>query len=189
MKMDPSVGEKEERMAGEVDSLIKMLYEMIEDAKGFPLGADRCILERDKALDLLEEIRAQLPLELAEAQKLIATKTEYLTGVKREADQIKRQAEEQARQIVSADATLLAVRKKSMEIVRAAEERSRELRQAANDFCEDALRRTEEAVSAAHEEIKRSRVKFRQVVGGGSSAPSTLSGGVAYDVSKDMDMQ
>jgi Skp family chaperone for outer membrane proteins len=172
-------------MAGEVDSLLKMLYEMIEDAKSLPLGADRCILERDRALDLVEEIRAQLPVELAEAQKLISTKTEYLTGVKREADQIKRQAEEQARQIVSSDATLLAVRQKSMEIVRSAEDRSRELRQAANDFCEDALRRTEEAVSAAYEEIKRSHMKFRSVVGGSSAAPSG-SGGVAYDVSKDM---
>ena len=172
-------------MAGEVDSLLKMLSEMIEDAKGLPLGADRCILERDKALDLVEEIRAQLPVELVEAQKLISTKTEYLTNVKREADQIKRQAEEQARQIVSADSTLLAVRQKSMEIVRTAEDRSRELRQAANDFCEDALRRTEEAVSAAYEEIKRSRLKFRSAVGG-SSASTSGSGGVAYDVSKDM---
>ncbi|MGI6497335.1 MAG: hypothetical protein ACOX0U_00575 [Oscillospiraceae bacterium] len=174
-------------MAGEVDSLIKMLYEMIEDAKGFPLGADRCILERDKALDLLEEIRSQLPLELAEAQKLIATRTEYLTTVKREADQIKRQAEEQARQMVSADATLLAVRKKCTEIVQAAETRSRELRQAANDFCEDALHRTEEAVSAAHEEIKHSRIKFRQAVGSTASSASAPSGS-AYDVSKDIDV-
>lgn len=179
-------------MAGEVDGLIKMLYEMIEDAKGLPLGADRCILERDKALDLIEEIRTQLPMELAEAQKLIAAKTEYLTSAKREADQIKRQADEQARQIVSEDATLLAVRQKSMEIVRAAEDRARELRQAANDYCEDALRRTEEAVAAAYDEVKRSRVKFRSAVAGASAMAasqnqSQKTGGVAYDVAKDLD--
>lgn len=188
MESDGSAGEKEEHMAGEVDSLIKVLYEMVEDAKGLPLGADRCILERDKVLDILEEIRAQLPLELAEAQKLIATRTEYLTNVKREADHMKQQAEEQARQTVSQDATLLTVRKKCTEIVQAAEARSRELRQSANDFCEDALRRTEEAISAAYEELKESRIRFRQAVGNDSSASGMSSLGVAYDVGKEMDV-
>ena len=41
------------------------------------------------------------------------------------------------------------------------EERSRELRQAANAYCEDALRRTEEAVAEAYGEIKKSRARFR----------------------------
>ena len=42
-----------------------------------------------------------------------------------------------------------------------AEDRSRQLYQVANEYAEDALARTEEAVRAALEEVQQSRVRFR----------------------------
>ena len=76
-------------MATGVEELLDMLFEMIDEAKSMPLSSDKCILERDKALDLLDEIRAQFPMELAEAKKLIAARTEYIASAKREADAIR----------------------------------------------------------------------------------------------------
>ena len=49
-------------MATGVDELLDMLFEMIDEAKSLPLSSDKCIVERDKALDLLDEIRAQFPM-------------------------------------------------------------------------------------------------------------------------------
>ena len=49
---------------------------------------------------------------------------------------------------------------------RKAEELSRELKQAANRYCDDALRRTEEAVAEAYDEIKKSRTRFRATAAG-----------------------
>lgn len=45
-------------MANSVMELLDMLYEMIDDAKG-GLGGF-CKIERDKALDILDEVRGQL---------------------------------------------------------------------------------------------------------------------------------
>lgn len=45
----------------DVQHLLDMLYEMIDGAKNAPLTSDKCILNRDEALDLLDEIRAQMP--------------------------------------------------------------------------------------------------------------------------------
>ena len=87
-------------MATGVEELLDMLFEMIDEAKSMPLSSDKCILERDKALDLLDEIRAQFPMELAEAKKLIAARTEYIASAKREAEAIRRQAEEKAKQLL-----------------------------------------------------------------------------------------
>ena len=81
-------------MATGVEELLDMLFEMIDEAKSMPLSSDKCILERDKALDLLDEIRAQFPMELAEAKKLIAARTEYIASAKREADSLRQQAED-----------------------------------------------------------------------------------------------
>ena len=44
-----------------VQKLLDMLYEMIDEAKNAPLSNDKCVLNRDEALDLLDEIRAQMP--------------------------------------------------------------------------------------------------------------------------------
>ena len=39
-----------------IEDVITKLYEMIQDARGVPLSADKCIVERDRVLDLLDEI-------------------------------------------------------------------------------------------------------------------------------------
>ena len=154
-------------------------------AKNLPLSSEKCILERDSALDLLDEIKAQFPMEIMEARKLQAARAEYIASAKREGDLIRKQAEEDAKRILAADELTAQARERGKEILKTAEERSRELRRAANDYCEDALRRTEEAVAEAYDEIKRSRARFRAAAGGiGSPAPNP-AGRPIYDAAAD----
>ena len=130
-------------MASGVEELLDMLFDMVDEAKNVPLSSDKCMIERDRALDLIDDIRAQFPVELSEAN----------------------------------------------ELMQQAEDRSRELKRSANDYCEDALRRTEEAVAEAYDEIKKSRSRFRaaasaalgiQPSAGGSARPM-------YDAAADED--
>lgn len=170
-------------MATAIEELLDMLYEMIDEAKNMPLSSEKCIIERDKALDLLDEVKAKFPVELGEAKKLLAARADYISSAKREADLIRKQAEEQARQLVAGDGLVTQAKQKSAELLQTAEERSRELRRAANDYCEDALRRTEEAVAEAYDEIKRSRAKFRAAAG----STGSTSGRPVYDAEADED--
>ena len=52
------------------EDIIGALYDMVQDARSMPLSADKCILERDKVLDMLDEIIAQLPGELKQARTI-----------------------------------------------------------------------------------------------------------------------
>ena len=54
-------------MANGIEETITTLYEMVQDAWSLPLGAEKCVVERDKVLDLLDEISNQLPGELKQA--------------------------------------------------------------------------------------------------------------------------
>ena len=54
-----------------IEDLITTLYDMIQDARSVPLAADKCFVERDKALDLLDEIIAQLPTELKQSRSIV----------------------------------------------------------------------------------------------------------------------
>ena len=169
-------------MAVGVQEMLDMLFDMVEEAKSVPLSGDKCMLERDRVLNLIEEIQAKFPMELAEAQKLVANRNEYIATTKREVENLRKQAEMEVQRMVSEENIFNQARQRSIEIVRQAEERSRELKRSANEYCEDALRRTEEAVAEAYDEIKRSRARFRAAAGGGS--PSA-GGRVAYDASKE----
>lgn len=169
-------------MASGVEELVDLLFEMIDEAKSVPLSSDKCMIERDRALDLLDDIRAQFPVELKEARKLLEKRNEYIENTMREAENIRKQAEEEARRIVAEDELVNQARQKSSEMIRVAEERSRELRRAANEYCEDALQRTEEAVAEALEEIQQSRSRFRAVANMGQQTQSKI-----YDAAADED--
>ena len=39
-----------------LDELINSMYDMVQDAKGIPLANEKCIIERDHMLDLLDEL-------------------------------------------------------------------------------------------------------------------------------------
>ena len=41
-------------MASGVEELLDMLFEMVDEAKNMPLSSDKCVLERDRALDLID---------------------------------------------------------------------------------------------------------------------------------------
>lgn len=175
-------------MASGVEELLDMLFEMIDEAKNAPLSSDKCVIERDRALDLIDDIRSRFPMELGEAKKMMANRTELVASAKREADAIRKAAEDRARQLVAEDTITLQARQRANEMMQQAEERSRELKRAANEYCEDALRRTEEAVAEAYDEIKQSRARFRAAAGA-SSAPSAGSTGSRpiYDAEADQD--
>ena len=174
-------------MASDIAEMVEMLFDMIDDAKNVPLSGDKCMIERDRALDLIDEIRNQFPIELREAKKIMENRTELIASAKREAEAIHQAAEEKAKQLLSEDVIALQAKQRANDLVRQSEERSRELKRAANDYCEDALRRTEEAVAEAYDEVKRSRARFRAAAGA-MSAPSANSGSrPIYDAAADED--
>ena len=148
-------------MANDINRLIDMLYERIEDAKSPALKPNLSIVDRDEMLDLLDELRAQLPVEIKRAQELLSAREKFVEDAKRDVDRMMRQAELEAKTKVSESEVLYAAREKSRQMIARAEERSRQLYQVANEYAEDALARTEEAVQAALDEVKQSRVRFR----------------------------
>ena len=95
-----------------LEELINRMYDMVQDAKGIPLAGEKCIVERDHMLDMLDELREALPNDLQQAQEIVAKRSEMLASGKREAEAIRRQAEEDARQMVSETEIVVAARRK-----------------------------------------------------------------------------
>lgn len=150
-------------MANDVQYLIDMLYEMIDGAKNMPLSPDKCVIIREDALDLLDELRGQLPVELKKAQDLIRAREEYVENAKKEAERIRRQADIDAKSIVEQSEITRVAQDKAREVLKRADERTKAMISVTNEYTDDALRRTEEAIQMALEEIRESRARFRAV--------------------------
>ena len=147
-----------------IEDIISALYDMVQDARALPLGADKCILERDKILDMLDEIIAQLPVELKQSRTIVESRNELIGQARREAENTIRQAQEKAAQLVEQEAIYQEAKRQCQEMVLQTQARMAELRKASNDYMDDALRRTEEAIAISLEDVRDTRTKFRALV-------------------------
>lgn len=156
-----------------IEELIGTLYEMVQDAKSVPFSGDKCSIERERVLDLLDEISNQLPGELKQAKTIVDSRGELITSAKREAENILKAAQAQARQLVTQETVYNEAKTQANEMVRVAQEKIKELKQVTNDYVDDSMRRTEEAVAEALSEIREARSKFRALVNPQAAKPNT----------------
>lgn len=161
-------------MANNVEEIITTLYEMVQDAWSLPLGAEKCVLERDKVLDLLDEISNQLPGELKQAKTIVESRNEVITNAKREAESILKQAEQRARQLMSQEEVYILAQQESNAMLKATQDKIKELRRVTNEYVDDALRRTEDAITTALGEIQESRKSFQALVNPQPKAASPI---------------
>ena len=144
-----------------IEDLITTLYDMIQDAKSMPLAGDKCIIERDRALDLLDEIIAQLPAELKQSRTIVESRSELIGQARREAEVIIRQAQEKADRMVQEEAIYQEAKRQCQEMVVNTQNQLAELRKVSNAYMDDALLRTEEAMAQALAEVRDTRTKFK----------------------------
>jgi len=145
------------------EDIIGALYDMVQDARSMPLAADKCIVERDRVLDMLDEIIAQLPVELKQSRTIVESRNELISQARREAEGILRQAQEQAKQLVTQEAIYKEAKRRSEELVQQTQNRINQLRKAGNEYMDESLRQTEEAITKALTEVRDTRMKFRTV--------------------------
>ena len=79
---------------------------------------------------------------------------------RREAEGILRKANEQASELVEKEEIYKEAKKRSEELVAQTQERINQLRKAGNEYMEESLRHTEEAISKALHEVQDTRMKF-----------------------------
>ncbi len=147
-----------------IEDIISALYDMVQDARAVPLSSDKCMLERDKVLDMLDEIIAQMPVELKQARTIVDSRNELIGQARREAENMIRLAQEQAAEMVAEEAIYQEAKRQCQELVLNTQTRMAELRKASNDYMDDALRRTEEAIAISLDDVRDTRAKFQALV-------------------------
>ena len=159
-------------MNNNLEELIGSLYDLIQDAKSVPLSADKCILERDRALDMLDDLSTQLPVELKQARAIVASREELISQARREAETIIRQAQEEAKELVNREAIYVEARRRCEELVKQtqaeneaakkeAQAKIEAITKAGNAFMDNNLQKTEEVIAMCLAHVRDTRTKFQ----------------------------
>lgn len=144
----------------DIMELLDILYGMVTDAWGVPLGNDKCIIEREKAIELINDIKASLPTAIAEANRLVSARDEFIGNAKREAEAMRKSAEEKARVAIEEQEIMRVARTRSAEMITAAEQKSRELRRVAGEYVDDLMRQAEANMTTALQALQKTRSAF-----------------------------
>ena len=147
------------------EDIIGALYDLVQDARSVPLKADMCMVERDKVLDMLDEIITNLPAELKQSRTIVESRNELISQARREAETIIRQAQEQAEDLVNKENIYMEARRRSEELVKQTQAKINDLKLAGNTYMDGNLRQTEEVIARCLAEVKETRAKFQTLTG------------------------
>lgn len=145
-----------------VSELLDTIEDALEESASVPLSGGKRLVDVDQIQDYLDEIRANLPAELRQAQQIVSDRAQIVDTAQAQAQAIVKKAEERARILVSEAEIVKAAQQRAAEITSAAQSESRTLRQTVTDYCETMLRTTEESMLENAAQVKNVRANLRQ---------------------------
>ena len=145
-----------------VNELLDTIEDTLEESTSMPLSGGKRLVDVEKVRDYLDDIRANLPGELRQAQQIVNDRAQIVDTANAQAQAIVKKAEERARILVSEAEIVKAAQQRAAEITAAAQSESRTLRQTVTDYCDNMLKTTEEAMMENAAQVKSVRANLRQ---------------------------
>ena len=132
-----------------VNELLDTIEDTLEESTSMPLSGGKRLVDVEKVRDYLDDIRANLPGELRQAQQIVNDRAQIVDTANAQAQAIVKKAEERARILVSDAEIVKAAQQRAAEITAAAQSESRTLRQTVTDYCDNMLKTTVKNVRAS----------------------------------------
>ncbi|MDQ1712731.1 MAG: hypothetical protein QOE45_2181 [Frankiaceae bacterium] len=133
---------------------------MVESAKSMPLSAS-VLVNKSDMLALLDELRAELPDELREAQWVIKDREEVIDAGRKEADRIIADARTEAARLVSRTEVMQSATKEADRVLEEAKENSRQMRLEVEDYVDAKLANFEVVLHKTLGAVERGRDKLK----------------------------
>ena len=144
-----------------IDKQLDRMDDLLESAFNMPLTGGKCLIDVEKAREIMDDIRMNLPQEIKDAKNIVADREQILSDARREADDIVKRAEARARQLVQDDEIVKAAQAKATKILTDTTAKTREMERAALDFSENSLKKSEDVLLMALQDIKTTRQALR----------------------------
>jgi hypothetical protein len=125
--------------------LLDRLEELVGVSRRMPFG-NRVIIEEDEFLGLVDQIRAAVPREIRQAQRVVEERSDIITGAQQEAAKILDHARTQAEYIISEQGVMNEARQRGEDYLRQVEMEQRRSIGQIDDYALQQIGRVEEAI-------------------------------------------
>lgn len=122
--------------------LVDRLEELFNESRSIPL-THSVVVDEDRMLDIIDQMRVSIPEEIKKAQQLLAQKDRLLAQAKEEAERTLVIAREKSEQIVERDAIVAAANARAEQIIAQARHELEITKREADEYVLETLTRLE----------------------------------------------
>jgi len=140
--------------------LLDQIEHFVERATRIPLTG-RIVVEAQVILNWLDQIRALLPAEIGEAQRLAREKDKVLAEARRQAELIREAANQEIEKRLQETEIIKEAQLRAQEILHKAEVTARDIHQGAESYADEVLNRLEMALDKALANVRQGRQELK----------------------------
>ncbi len=138
------------------DKLLENLENAILNSSKVPFS-DKRMVEEDELMQILDEIKESLPLEMDEAHKVVMEKEKILADAQRHADSLVAQAKDHIAKITEESEMVRQAQEQANQIISNANQSSEELKNSSITYAADVLKYIEGTLEKTLESIRQNR--------------------------------
>lgn len=140
--------------------IIENLIQQVKDARSVPLSRDGALVNRQEVIELLEQLRAQLPDDVQVANEILEAKESVIDEGRRAAEALIDKAKDQARRLISEHSILAQAQREAQGLLQMAEIEVEKMRLETNKYIDVRLANFEVALHKTLDAVKRGREKM-----------------------------
>jgi flagellar biosynthesis chaperone FliJ len=140
--------------------IIENLIQQVKEARSVPLSRDGALVNRQDFIELLEQLREQLPDDVQVANEILEAKESVIDEGRRAAEALIDKAKDQARRLISEHSILAQAQREAQGLLQMAEVEVEKMRLETNKYIDARLANFEVALNKTLDAVKRGREKM-----------------------------
>ena len=133
--------------------LVDRLEELINHSRSIPF-THNVIVDEDRMLDIIDQMRVAIPEEVKKSQQVLATKDRVIAQAKEEADRTVNIAKEKSDKLTDRDSIVQDARKKANQIESEAEVKAKNTQAEADEYVAETLTNLEIALERVLNQVR-----------------------------------
>lgn len=142
-----------------VEQALDQLTDLVEGARAMPMSAT-CVVHRGDVLSLLDDVRAELPDELAQARQVLADRAAVAAEGRAEAERVVARAHVEADRLLEATAVWQRAQAEADRLLEQAHHEAATMRRETEDYVDGKLAGFEVVLSQTLAAVERGRAKL-----------------------------
>ena len=146
-------------MSADLEEVLDHLEALVEEARAVPMSAS-CMVNRGEVLDLVDEARRVLPVQLEEARRLLAQRDDIVEQGRTEAQRLVEQAQQEQARLLEETAVYARAQAEADRLLAAAEAEAEAMRVQTEDYVDGKLASFEIVLTTTLSTVQRGRERL-----------------------------